>query len=233
MPSNSFTAIVIIGGIALLIGLFGGGIEISNVKLPHLPGWQRALSGLIGIVLIVLGLVLDPTVRNPLSGSVDITPTVIGENSVSPTSISELPTDIRTLMPPTQTNPPNPPSPTPPPSTPTPILPTATPIPPTPAPVISCIAKEQGPLAQTDHTFQGPVHIVQLWRQNGQSPWGSNEVMAVVIGNVSIIAAGGNTWTYPDAGCAAIASVHMQDGATLRGSIVVTEQQLRKAGLIK
>ncbi len=75
MSLNSFIIVVIIGGIALLIGLFGGGIEISQIKLPHLPGWQRVLSGLIGAVLIVLGLVLDPSVRNPLSVSIDVTPT--------------------------------------------------------------------------------------------------------------------------------------------------------------
>jgi hypothetical protein len=120
MPSNSFTALVIIGGILLLIGLLGGGVEIGHIKLPHLPGWQRALSGLIGVILIVLGLVLDPSARNPLSGSISVTPTATSvevaqmpteraieatmtaeAKSASPTAIAvaDLPTPIDTLSP--------------------------------------------------------------------------------------------------------------------------------------
>jgi hypothetical protein len=97
----------------------------------------------------------------------------------------------------------------------------------------SCIAKEQGPLSQTDHFFEGPVHVIQLWRQNGNTPWGTNELMAVVVGNVSIVAAGGNVWTYPSANCETVARVHMQDGANQRGSRILTEEQMREAGLIR
>lgn len=75
MIPNSSTVLVIIGGIALLIGLLGGGIEVSQIKFPHLDKWQRAFAGLVGGFLIVLGLVLDPSVRNPLSESITAAPT--------------------------------------------------------------------------------------------------------------------------------------------------------------
>lgn len=77
MAPNSFTVLVIIGGVALLIGLFGGGVEVSQIKFPKLDKWQRVFAGLVGALLIGLGLVLDPSVRNPMSGSVvEVTPTV-------------------------------------------------------------------------------------------------------------------------------------------------------------
>lgn len=113
------------------------------------------------------------------------------------------------------------------------LEPTPIPTPGQSGPGSSCIATERGPLAQADHFFEGPVHVVQLWRQNGNTPWGTNELMAVVVGNVSIIAAGGNVWTYPSANCEAAARVHMQDGANQRGSRVLTEEQMREAGLIR
>lgn len=97
----------------------------------------------------------------------------------------------------------------------------------------NCIASEQGLLAQTDHFFSGPVHVIQLWRQNGNTDWGSDELMAVVVGDVNIVAAGGNVWTYPSAACESVARIHMQDGANQRDSIVLTEEQMREAGLIK
>ena len=111
---------------------------------------------------------------------------------------------------------------------------------PTPKPTVSseqppsnCIAEAHTPLAQGDHTFVGPVHVVQLWRQNGQSPWGSREVMTVVVGDVTIIGAGGSVWTYPSSECEAVARIHMLDGAESRGSIVVTPEELRAAGMVK
>ena len=66
MPPNSSIAIIIIGGIALISGLLGGGVKVSQLELPHMSGWLRALSFLIGFTLIVLGVVLDPTVKNPM-----------------------------------------------------------------------------------------------------------------------------------------------------------------------
>lgn len=55
MVYSSTTVLVIIGGIALLIGLLGGGIEIGPIKFPHLDKWQRTFAGLIGAFLIGLG----------------------------------------------------------------------------------------------------------------------------------------------------------------------------------
>ena len=98
---------------------------------------------------------------------------------------------------------------------------------------VNCIAKEQGPLAQSDHYFEGPIHVIQLWRQNENTSWGSDELMALVIGNVNIVAAGGNVWTYPSEECEAVAIIHMQDGANQRGSRILSESEMRAEGLIK
>lgn len=87
-------------------------------------------------------------------------------------------------------------------------------------------------MGQADHTFQEPVIILQLWRMNGDSPWGSGEVMTVVQNGVTIRGTGGNAWSYPAAECLEVATLHMQDGANLRGSTIVTPEDLRAAGMI-
>ena len=95
-----------------------------------------------------------------------------------------------------------------------------------------CIATQLGPLVQGDHYFQAPVFVIQLWRMNGDSPWGDDEVMTVVENEVSIRGAGGNAWAYPAADCLNVATIEMQGGANTRGSTVVTPEELRAAGMI-
>lgn len=51
--------VVIIGGIALLVGLFGGGIKVKEFEVPQLPGWVRCLSGLVGVLLIAIAIWLS------------------------------------------------------------------------------------------------------------------------------------------------------------------------------
>jgi len=96
----------------------------------------------------------------------------------------------------------------------------------------NCTATPHTQLAQGDHSFAGSVHVVELWRANGQSPWGDKLVTAVVLGDVTIVGAGGSVWTYP-AGCEDTARREVAEGAGRTGAQVVTEANLRDAGMIK
>ncbi len=55
MSLTAETVLILIGALFLLIGLLGGGIEISAIKVPTAGTPQRAVLGLIGIVMIVVG----------------------------------------------------------------------------------------------------------------------------------------------------------------------------------
>lgn len=63
MPNTTYTVLVLIGGVVLVIGIFGGGVEINDIRLPRMVSWQRAISVLTGLLLIALGLYLDPQIR--------------------------------------------------------------------------------------------------------------------------------------------------------------------------
>ena len=96
-----------------------------------------------------------------------------------------------------------------------------------------CRGTELGPLVQGDHTLEAPVIVLQLWRMNGDSPWGSGEVTTVVENSVTIRGTGGNAWSYPAADCLEVATIEMQGGSNLRGSTIVSLDQLREAGMIE
>ena len=55
MSLTAETVLILIGALFLLIGLLGGGIEISAIKVPTAGGPQRAVLGVIGVVMIVVG----------------------------------------------------------------------------------------------------------------------------------------------------------------------------------
>jgi hypothetical protein len=63
MPNSSHTILVVIGGVLLVIGLLGGGIEISDIRLPRMASWLRAITVMAGLFFMGLGLYLDPQVR--------------------------------------------------------------------------------------------------------------------------------------------------------------------------
>lgn len=54
---------MIIGAIFLLIGLLGGGLEVSAIRIPPVTLWIRLLSGAIGVLLI--GVLFLPAVIIP------------------------------------------------------------------------------------------------------------------------------------------------------------------------
>jgi hypothetical protein len=105
MPNSSHTILVVIGGVLLVIGLLGGGIEISDIRLPRMASWLRAITVMAGLFFMGLGLYLDPQVRCtffPDSCAVVAAPP--GEPAVGATPTRVVPTTPA----PTQTPPPLP-----------------------------------------------------------------------------------------------------------------------------
>lgn len=49
--------IAIIGGIALLVGVFGGGIEAKEIKIPPIQATFRVISFALGIILILVAVI--------------------------------------------------------------------------------------------------------------------------------------------------------------------------------
>lgn len=88
-----------IGGIALLVALFGGGIKAKEIEIPPIPVSARILSGITGIILIGIAVrlsnpaALAPAVPSPVvSTATAQAPAVILQQEVSAT------------LPPTQPN---------------------------------------------------------------------------------------------------------------------------------
>ena len=48
-----------IGGVALLAGIFGGGIDVEKFKIPAISTQIRILSVIVGIVLLIIAIVLS------------------------------------------------------------------------------------------------------------------------------------------------------------------------------
>src|SRR4026207_765897 len=96
--------LAIAGSVALLIGLFGGGVKAKEIEVPTLARGPRILSSLLGIVLIGIAIWLSQTSSQQavLPTSTPIPPTEPA--SPIPTNTST-PTDIPTNTP---TNTPNP-----------------------------------------------------------------------------------------------------------------------------
>ena len=97
MPQTNEGVLLMIGAAFFLIGLLGGGLEISAIKVPSVGKWARVLSGTIGVLLIGVGLVqivFAPAAVQPLPPATDA-PTL------PPTGVSVPAT--QTPIPPTNT----------------------------------------------------------------------------------------------------------------------------------
>jgi uncharacterized protein DUF1349 len=133
MPENMTLPIVlaITGSIALLIGLFGGGVKAKEIEVPKIPVGSRILSGLVGAILIWTAMRLSNSL--PTANVLIATPIpTIESRQPQITTKSPAPTDAPTDIPT------NPPTNTPtdlPPRTPLPV-PTITPIVTIPVPEI-------------------------------------------------------------------------------------------------
>lgn len=231
---NFFYAIFLVGMVSLLLAIIG------KVKdWIDLDARQRRLLAIFGVLLMALGAggyFYDSVMQQNIAAASHAAGTE--PNDVS-TEDTESPAAIVTSTPRDKAVP----APTLPETTKDTPTPTAAPEPKNTLPAVQssvqpgrladCSARQQGPLSQGDHSFAGPVHVVQLWRQGGDTPWGVKEVMAIVIGDLRILRAGGYVWTYPDRSCTREAEVQMRDGASLRNSTVVTAEELRDAGLIE
>jgi hypothetical protein len=154
MPQTNEGVLLFIGAIFFLIGLLGGGFEISAIRIPSVGKFPRIVSA--GIGLIFMATATSRVIFPPLSPQSTITPAVTEtatSNSIAlrptpipptytplPATFTPTPTPTNTVKPidmPTETSTPIPPSVTPsftptlpPTATPTPIpTATSTPIP--------------------------------------------------------------------------------------------------------
>jgi hypothetical protein len=116
MPQTNEGILFIIGAVFFLIGLLGGGMEISAIKIPPIGKLTRFL--VFGMGALLMGVAL----YRFLSPAGSPAAAQLPENTPTPTII--VPTPTETPLPPTPTS--EPPSPTPQPPTPTSVPPTLT-----------------------------------------------------------------------------------------------------------
>jgi tetratricopeptide (TPR) repeat protein len=90
--------IAIIGGIAFLVGLLGGGIKAVQIEIPQLPRWLRFLSSLTGVVLIGIAIWLSFLV----SGVPTVQPTATGPSIATASATAPQPTVLPTATVPSQ-----------------------------------------------------------------------------------------------------------------------------------
>lgn len=79
--------LAIAGSIALLVGLFGGGVKAKEIEVPKISISARIFSGLVGIVLIGIAIRLP----NPLPQSEPPTSTPIPPTEPIPTQVQIIP----------------------------------------------------------------------------------------------------------------------------------------------
>lgn len=56
MPNTTEGLLLVIGGLFLMIGLIGGGFEVSAAKIPPVGKWGRIGSAVAGVIFLVLAL---------------------------------------------------------------------------------------------------------------------------------------------------------------------------------
>jgi len=103
------TIMAIIGGIALLAGLFGGGLELKEIRVPPIPLSSRIISSLTGLVSIAFAIWLSfpNLIQRPTETSQPIA-YVSATSPVPPTQTTAPPVVTATQEPPTSTSAPQP-----------------------------------------------------------------------------------------------------------------------------
>ena len=94
--------LAITGSIALLTGLFGGGVKAKEIAIPRIPVWPRIFSSLVGILLIGAAVRLsEPPPSAELATAMPTPPTELLAPPVLPTSFvpDNSPTEIPTSTP--------------------------------------------------------------------------------------------------------------------------------------
>jgi hypothetical protein len=87
--------LAIAGSVALLAGLFGGGIKAKEIEVPKITMWARIFSSLVGVALIGVAIRLPNTPPSPESITATPVPavqTVSVSDPILPTAIT--PTDV-------------------------------------------------------------------------------------------------------------------------------------------
>lgn len=107
MPQSTEGVLLVIGALFFLIGLLGGGFEVSAIKIPPIEKYPRAIVFGMGIVLLLAGLFRIIVPASP-SG-------LVAANTITAPATSTPPPPTLTPVPPTAT----------------PVPPTSTPLPPT------------------------------------------------------------------------------------------------------
>jgi hypothetical protein len=108
------TVLAITGGIALLVGLFGGGIKAKEIEVPKIPVRPRIISSLVGLMLIgvAINIQASPGSTPPPTATPDDPPEPAPPQIIPTTSLPENPpADIPTYTPtqaPTDTPTPSP-----------------------------------------------------------------------------------------------------------------------------
>jgi len=86
MQFSMQTLTFLIGLALIVVGIFGGGIEVKEIKIPTLPTLSRILSSAVGLVLIVVCLAFPQLLAspqtsppaNPAVASIDDKPKFLG-----------------------------------------------------------------------------------------------------------------------------------------------------------
>lgn len=138
MPQSTEGVLLVIGALFFLIGLLGGGFEVSAIKIPPIEKYPRAVVFGMGFVLLLAGLFRILIPATPIVAPA--TNTVVA---------------VVTALPPTPN--PLPPTATPLPSSVTPLPPTSTAMPPTATPVpATSITTVASPIPAT---ISGPTPV--------------------------------------------------------------------------
>jgi hypothetical protein len=130
MPQSTEGVLLVIGALFFLIGLLGGGFEVSAIKIPPIEKYPRAVIFGMGIILLLAGLfrILFPaTAAIVPAANTSVAVVTVPPATPIPLSASATPPPTSTPPPPTATN--LPPTSTPPPPTFTPAVVTDTPLP--------------------------------------------------------------------------------------------------------
>ncbi|RPJ26876.1 MAG: hypothetical protein EHM33_09970 [Chloroflexi bacterium] len=90
-PQNILT---IAGSIALLIGLFGGGVKAKEIEIPKISIWARIFSSVVGVVLIGIAIRLPnplPSVEPPTSTPISIAEPAPTQSQIIAASLTTAP----------------------------------------------------------------------------------------------------------------------------------------------
>ena len=105
MPQTNEGILLLIGALFLLLGLLGGGFEISAIKIPPVGKYTRGFAFLIGAIVFGLGLIrlIFPLPQTPLVAVVTPTPLPPTPTAVIPSplppTITRAPSPVNTIPP--------------------------------------------------------------------------------------------------------------------------------------